>query len=101
MSNVRKKTQDFQQFEPFQPIERDVTVLTFDELVSRAKKRAGISETERALNYAFANRGELGDRDFRRKLFLSLLRFVRRMRRSSFCFIVRRFIQLFLQRMIN
>lgn len=68
MSNVRKKTQDFQQFEPFQPIERDVTVLTFDELVSRAKKRAGISETERALNYAFANRGELGDRDFSTKI---------------------------------
>lgn len=41
MSNVRKKTQDFQQFEPFQPIERDVTVLTFDELVSRAKSVRG------------------------------------------------------------
>lgn len=41
MSNVRKKTQDFQQFEPFQPIERDVTVLTFDEPGLACKKACG------------------------------------------------------------
>ncbi len=101
MSNVRKKTQSFQQFEPFQPIERAVTVLTFDELVARAKKRAGISETDRALNYAFANRGSLEIGIFRRKLFLRLLRFVKRMPRLLFFFIVRRFIRPFRQRTIN
>lgn len=58
-ANIRKKTQDFQQFESFTPMERAVSVLTFDELIARAKKRAGNSETERVLNYAFANRGDL------------------------------------------
>lgn len=67
-NHIQQKTRDFQKFEPFHPIERTVTVFTFDELLARAKSRVGSSETERVLNFTYANRGDLGDRDFSTKI---------------------------------
>ncbi|KAA6451551.1 M20/M25/M40 family metallo-hydrolase [Bacillus swezeyi] len=67
-TNIEHKTLDYQRFDPFTPIERRVTVLTFEELWNRAEQKAGKAETERILNFTFANRGELGDRDFSTKI---------------------------------
>lgn len=67
-ANIQHKTLDFQRFESFQPIDRNVSVLTFEELLDRARQRVGSSEAERVLNYTFANKGSLGDRDFSTKI---------------------------------
>ena len=47
---------------------REITVLTYHELYQKAAERSGKQEVERIVNYAFANRGELGDRDFSTKI---------------------------------
>lgn len=62
--NIEHKTRDYQRFDAFTPIERNISVMTFEELWNRAKEKAGKAEAERILNFAFANRGETGDRDF-------------------------------------
>ncbi|MFO6496117.1 MULTISPECIES: M20/M25/M40 family metallo-hydrolase [Bacillus] len=67
-ANMERKALDFQRFAAFTPIERTISVLTFGELWDRAKEKAGRAEAERILHFAFANRGELGDRDFSTKL---------------------------------
>ena len=43
-------------------------MLTYHELYEKAAERSGKQEVERIVNYAFANRGELGDRDFSTKI---------------------------------
>ncbi|MCZ0067585.1 M20/M25/M40 family metallo-hydrolase [Bacillus sonorensis] len=63
-TNMEQKVLDYQRFDAFTPIERNISVMTFEELVERAREKAGGAEAERVLNFAFANRGELGDRDF-------------------------------------
>ncbi|AWI37261.1 M20A subfamily peptidase [Bacillus safensis FO-36b] len=67
-ANLRQKTADFQRFKHFTPIDTQVTVLTYHELYQKAADRSGEQEVERIVNYAFANRGELGDRDFSTKI---------------------------------
>lgn len=67
-ANLQQKTADFQRFKHFTPIDTQVTVLTYHELYQKAAERSGEQEVERIVNYAFANRGELGDRDFSTKI---------------------------------
>lgn len=67
-NNINKKTLDYQRFEAFSKEERKVSVFTFERLLKLAEKRVGKSETERMLNYVFAGRGKLGDRDFTTKI---------------------------------
>lgn len=67
-NNINKKTLDYQRFEAFSKEEYKVSVFTFERLLELAEKRAGKSEAERILNYVFANRGKLGDRDFTTKI---------------------------------
>ncbi|KAE9713613.1 hypothetical protein GP712_27300, partial [Escherichia coli] len=59
-ANLQQKTADFQRFKHFTPIDTQVTVLTYHELYQKAVERSGEQEVERIVNYAFANRGELG-----------------------------------------
>ena len=67
-ANLRQKTAEFQRFKHFTPIDTSITVLTYQELYQKAAERSGTQEVERIVNYAFANRGELGDRDFSTKI---------------------------------
>ncbi|MEC4202145.1 M20/M25/M40 family metallo-hydrolase [Bacillus sp. AAVF1] len=67
-TNIERKTAEYQRFEAFTPMNPTVSVLTFEELWNKAKEKAGKSEAERILNFAFANRGKLGDRDFSTKI---------------------------------
>ncbi|AMM89491.1 hypothetical protein UP15_11050 [Bacillus pumilus] len=67
-ANLKQKTAAFQRFKHFTPIDTNITVLTYHELYEKAAERSGKQEVERIVNYAFANRGELGDRDFSTKI---------------------------------
>ncbi|MFS2245894.1 M20/M25/M40 family metallo-hydrolase [Bacillus sp. A31] len=71
-ANLKQKTVEFQRFKPFTPIDTKITVLTYHELYQKAAERSGKQEVERIVNYAFANRGELGDRDFSTKIISEL-----------------------------
>jgi arginine utilization protein RocB len=66
--NINKKTKEYQKFETFSKEDCKVAVFTFERLIELAKERVGEPEAERMLNYVFANRGNLGDRDFTTKI---------------------------------
>ncbi|MDM5298638.1 M20/M25/M40 family metallo-hydrolase [Bacillus pumilus] len=67
-TKLKQKTAEFQRFQQFTPIDSSITVLTYHELYQKAAERSGTEEVERIVNDAFANRGELGDRDFSTKI---------------------------------
>ncbi|MGE6629418.1 M20/M25/M40 family metallo-hydrolase [Bacillus sp. NPDC077027] len=68
VADLKQKTTEFQRFKHFTPIDTSITVLTYQELYQKAAERSGAQEVERIVNYAFANRGDLGDRDFSTKI---------------------------------
>ncbi|MDA1474950.1 M20/M25/M40 family metallo-hydrolase [Bacillus changyiensis] len=70
---VEEKTVDYQRFGNFTPIKRHIRVLAFEELWDRAQEKVGKAEVERIVNFAIANRGELGDRDFSTKIVAELV----------------------------
>ncbi|MBM7604531.1 arginine utilization protein RocB [Metabacillus crassostreae] len=60
----KERATNYQQFVAFTPLDLNVNVFTYEELLEKAVAKSGESEVRRRLNYLAANRGAQGDRDF-------------------------------------
>ncbi|WP_226671577.1 M20/M25/M40 family metallo-hydrolase [Metabacillus litoralis] len=64
----KERVTNYQKYLSFTPLNFNVNVVTYQELLDKATLKFGPNEIRRRLNYLSANRGDMGDRDFSTKM---------------------------------